>query len=110
MPAGHFEGGETAIKAAQRELFEEVGVMAKLENLEFVHFVHAKAELDVDKERVDVFFRAKSWEGEPYRKEPEKCSEAGWFDLKNLPKPMVPKVKFVLEQINQGKSYSNFNW
>lgn len=35
--------------------------------------------------RLGVFFEARRWAGEPYNREPEKCSSVEWFPLDDLP-------------------------
>ncbi len=36
--------------------------------------------------------------------------ELTWIDPKNLPKNMVPSVKYAIEQIMAGKNYAEYGW
>ena len=71
--AGHVERGETAYDAAHREAAEEIGV-GDLE-LEFVTSMQRTQHADPVDERIDFFFTASRWHGEPRILEPEKCAE-----------------------------------
>ena len=53
-------------------------------------------------ERVDWFFTARSWTGEPRVVEPDKAAEIGWFPLAALPEPMVPHEAYALAQLSSG--------
>ncbi|UDY24139.1 NUDIX domain-containing protein [Nocardioides sp. Kera G14] len=86
--AGHVERGETAFAAALREAHEELGLTDI--DLEFVTTMHRTRGGEAIDERVDFFFTARAWVGEPAIQEPDKASELGWFDLESLPSPMVP--------------------
>ncbi len=92
--AGHVERGETAEDAARREAFEEVAV-ADLD-LAFATAMQRTAhDLPID-ERIDFFFTARHWTGEPRIVEPAKCAALRWFPLDDLPDPVVPHERVVL--------------
>jgi 8-oxo-dGTP diphosphatase len=98
--AGHVERGETAEAAARREAAEEVDV-SEVE-LEFLTAMQRTAhDLPID-ERVDFFFAARSWRGEPRIVEPAKCADLRWFGLDALPDPVVPHERFVLDALRGG--------
>ncbi len=98
--AGHVERGETAEAAARREAAEEVDV-ADLE-LEFLTAMQRTAhDLPID-ERIDFFFAARSWSGEPRIVEAAKCADLRWFPLDVLPDPVVPHELVVLEALRAG--------
>jgi len=98
--AGHVERGETAYAAAHREAAEELDV-ADLD-LEFVTTMHRTAgDLPID-ERVDFFFTARTWSGEPRIVEPEKCAGLAWWPLAALPTPVVPHEAVVLTALRTG--------
>ena len=105
LPAGHLDGGEPATVAAVRECEEEVGVKLKPSDLEVVHVLHRVAE-EGSHERIDIFFRAKTFQGEPVIGEPDKCDELRWADPANLPQDMIPLVRDAVEAIQQGRVYS----
>jgi len=98
--AGHVERGETAEAAARREAAEEVDVTDL--GLEFLTALQRTAhDLPID-ERIDFFFAARTWVGEPRIVEPAKCADLRWFRLDALPEPVVPHELFVLEGLRAG--------
>jgi 8-oxo-dGTP diphosphatase len=95
--AGHVEKGESVFEAAAREVVEELGVLdVELTPLCAMHRTGTGLPID---ERVDYFFATTSWSGDPRIIEPEKCADLGWFPLRNLPTPVVPHERKVLEAI-----------
>ena len=98
--AGHVEKGETAYDAARREALEEIGVH-DLE-LEFVTSMQRTQSGEAIDERIDFFFTARSWSGEPRAMEPEKCADLRWCPLSALPEPVVPHEHVVLEAVRTG--------
>lgn len=98
--AGHVERGETAYDAARREAIEEIAVH-DLE-LEFVTAMHRSRGADPIDERIDFFFSARRWSGEPRIVEPEKCAELRWCRLDALPEPVVPHERVVLDAMAAG--------
>lgn len=110
--AGHVERGETAVAAARREAAEEIGVEDIA--LEFATTMHrTRHDLPID-ERVDFFFTARSWTGEPRIIEPLKCAELRWVPLTgldDLPGPVVPHERAVLDGISAGlPAYTTFGF
>jgi 8-oxo-dGTP diphosphatase len=102
--AGHLDGNETATQAMVREAFEEAGIRVVPADLRFVHVMHRK-EAD---ERIDLFFTANRWQGEPEIREPEKCSELRWAALNTLPTNTVPYVRAALEHVRNHRVYAEF--
>lgn len=43
--------------------------------------------------------------GEPELKEPHKCDGWAWYDIDNLPEPLIPGDKVYLEALKTGKVY-----
>jgi 8-oxo-dGTP pyrophosphatase MutT (NUDIX family) len=108
--AGHVERGETAIDAARREAAEEIAVTDL--DLEFVTAMQRTRHAAPIDERVDFFFTARTWSGEPRIVEPEKCAELRWCPLHALPDPVVPHELEVLRGLRTGTStaYSTFGF
>jgi 8-oxo-dGTP diphosphatase len=98
--AGHVERGESVYQAAAREAVEELG-LRDIELLPLCAMQRTGNGLPVD-ERVDYFFTATDWLGEPRILEPDKCADVGWFGLDALPHPVVPHELQVLEALRAG--------
>jgi 8-oxo-dGTP diphosphatase len=107
--AGHVERGETAYDAARREALEEIGVAVG--HLSFVTAMQRTRHADPIDERIDFFFSCRSWTGEPRIVEPAKCAALEWYRLDDLPDPVVPHERFVLERLGTGlDSYTTFGF
>jgi 8-oxo-dGTP diphosphatase len=108
--AGHVEKGETAYDAAHREAREEIAVGDL--DLKFVTAMQRTRSGEPIDERIDFFFTARSWTGDPRIVEPEKCAELRWCPLTHLPDPVVPHELAVLEAIRTGRTtpYSTFGF
>jgi 8-oxo-dGTP diphosphatase len=98
--AGHVEKGETVYEAAAREAVEEVDVSA-IALTPLCAMQRTGTGLPID-ERVDYFFTASTWTGEQRIVEPDKCADLGWFPLAELPSPVVPHERVVLEHLHAG--------
>ncbi len=108
--AGHVERGETAFDAAHREAAEEIAVTAL--DLEFVTAMQRTQHAEPIDERIDFFFTARHWSGEPRIVEPEKCAELRWCPLDALPEPVVPHELDVLRGLRSGTTtaYSTYGF
>lgn len=106
--AGHVERGETAFDAAVREAGEELGITGP--ELRFEFAMHRTAhDLPID-ERIDFYFTARSWGGEPTIIEPEKCAELRWCPLDALPEQVVPHERYALASLGTGEKYLTFGF
>ncbi len=105
--AGHLDGGETANQCIIREAEEEAGIILKLNNLKVSHVMHRYRP---DREYIDIYVAAESWEGEIENNEPEKCDELKWFSIEDLPDNIIPEVKLALENIEKRVFYSEVGW
>ena len=101
--AGHVERGETAYAAAQREATEELGITEVDLSFEFT-MQRTRGGEPID-ERVDFFFTARAWRGDPRIVEPDKAGELRWCRLSELPSPMVPHEAFALGQLGTQHRY-----
>lgn len=101
--AGHVERGETAYAAAQREASEELGITEVDLSFEFT-MQRTQGGEPID-ERVDFFFTARSWVGEPRIVEPDKAGQLRWCPLSELPSPMVPHEAYALSQLGGDARY-----
>ena len=108
--AGHVERRETAYDAAHREAREEIGVSDL--DLRFVTAMQRTRTGEAIDERIDFFFTARSWTGDPRIVEPDKCAELRWCLLDDLPNPTVPHELAVLQAIRTGRTtaYSTFGF
>lgn len=102
--AGHVEQGESLLAAAARETREELGVELAESALTVLTVMHRTggAPHRAIEERIDVFFSATEWQGEPRLME-DKAVELGWFSLSALPDPVVPHELAVLEALRDGR-------
>ena len=110
--AGHVEKGETAYDAAHREAREEIGVEDVA--LEFVTSMQRTRSGEPIDERIDFFFTARSWRGEPRNVEPDKAADLRWVALTRLDElaePVVPHERFVLDRLVTGMvAYTTFGF
>lgn len=110
--AGHLDGNESFTKGIIRETKEEAGIILKQKNLKAVHVMNRFEPQDnIElRERIDIFFTAKKWQGKIKNMEPNKCDDLSWFPLNKLPKNTIPYVKFAIDNIRKNKFYSEFGY
>ncbi|WP_328992552.1 NUDIX domain-containing protein [Kribbella sp. NBC_01245] len=103
VPAGHVEHGESVERAAAREVLEEVGVVIDPADLRPLTAMHRTGNNgDPIDERVDFFFTAERWTGEPRVMETDKAASLEWFPFDALPDPVVPHEAEVLRLLRTG--------
>lgn len=107
LPAGHFDGGETARAVAAREMLEEIGVIIDHDDLNLALVMHRRVD---DHERIDFFFEVTKWQNTVTNNEPHKCSELAWFHIDKCPPDVIPEVAFALRQIQNGEVYAEYNF
>lgn len=102
--AGHVDPGESALAAAVREAREELGIEVDPADVTGVTTVHRNqlSGSAID-QRVDFFFTANRWSGEPTTMEPSKSAGLRWFPLDGLPGQVVPHERAVLDLIGSGE-------
>ena len=105
LPSGHVDENESVTNSIIRETEEEVGVIVKKENLEFVKVLYRKKDENSNKneQRVDFFFKTNSWIGKPTNMEPHKCDDVQWFSIDNIPNNCLDYVKEVI--LNKNKKF-----
>ena len=109
LVAGHVDKGESVIQTMVREAGEEAGIFIRPENLELAHIMHRMKKKEND-ERIDFFFRCRSWEGEIKNMEPHKCDDLSWFSPKAIPENTIDYIKTALKLADKGQIYSEFGW
>lgn len=106
LPAGHIEDGETLTIGTVREISEEIGLSILPADLQLVHVMH-RHEDDI---RMDFFFTAEKWNGQPKNMEPEKCDDLSWFELDHLPAHTIPYIASAIEKYRHHVFFSEFGW
>lgn len=96
--SGHVEDGETIRDCAIRELEEEIGIKASVNDLELVHF----NQNILNTPYINFTFRLNKWFGEPRILEPEKCSDLAYFAPHRLPAKCTLNVR-----VNQAAGFSD---
>ncbi len=112
LPAGHLDGNETLKDALIRETKEETGLIIESSDLQLVHVMHESSDITepADNERIDFYFEASAYNGEPSIIEPHKCDDMRWFNINELPDNTVDKVSVALIHIERGLIYSTYGW
>ncbi|GAA1920936.1 hypothetical protein GCM10009737_23090 [Nocardioides lentus] len=105
--AGHVERGETAYDAARREAAEELGITDL--DLRFELTMQRTRDGAPIDERVDFFFTARRWSGEPRVVEADRSAGLRWCRLDrledDLPGPVVPHERAALAALGTGTPY-----
>lgn len=107
FPAGHLKDDEETLSQAMiREAKEEIGIEIDSEDLELVHVMHRKQQEPTNERRINLFFTARKWKGEPKIMEPNKCDDLQWFELDSLPDNTIPYIKQAINCIKENVAYS----
>ena len=107
MVSGHVDGGESFIAATVREGLEEAGVKIEPNDLNLKYTLHFTR---LDRTYICAFFSLDRWQGEITNMEPKKCDDLSWFEIDNLPENTVDYVRFVLQDIQNGKNFGTFGF
>jgi len=99
LVGGNVELGETSKEALVRECQEEAGITVLESDLRIVHDLQKTGS---NNQRLVLYFKAFSWEGELLRNEPLKFRAAEWHDLHKLPKNLTGTIKRVLKDYKEG--------
>lgn len=98
---GHLEYMESFEDCAKRETLEESGV--KIKNIKFQLLMNLLQ--FAPKHYVHIGMVAE-WESEdPVNLEPESCEGWDWYDINNLPEPMLEIDKTLIESYKTGINY-----
>ena len=108
LPAGHVEPGESFSQGAAREALEEVGVTVLPQDLQQVYAQHRYQ--NSESIRVDVFFEATKWSGEPVNAEPHKHAKIEWISVDDLSDAIMDYQLRALQGILKGETYSEIGW
>jgi len=100
MPGGKIHFGEKIQEAAQRELKEEIGIIAKR-----LKVVSVGNEIVKDAHFVTIGFLCDDFEGEPKVMEPEEIVEWEWFPINKLPSPIFPPSLKLLKNYVEREVY-----
>lgn len=102
---GHLEFEETIEICAQRELLEETGLKAR--SLQLGPWTN---DMMNGKHYITLFVFVDQFEGKPMLLEPHKCEGWSWFDWNDLPMPLFPPVRSLIQKIGiaQLKEVSSF--
>ncbi|MQT04112.1 NUDIX hydrolase [Streptomyces jumonjinensis] len=106
--AGHCEQ-EPATGAMVREAWEEAGLRIRPKDLELVHVVHTPDQSG-GLPRVQLVYRAHTWDGEAAVREPDRCVSWDWWPLDALPEPIVPYTRAAIEGIRAGRLSTELGW
>ena len=98
FPGGSVEFGETLAQALQREMFEEYGIKVSVGELVDVvdHILPQE-----NQHWVSPTFICRIVSGTPHIREPEKCTEIGWFDVHRMPDELTGITRTNLEHYLQ---------
>jgi len=110
--AGHGERAESFSKSIIREAKEEANIILKAKNLKAVHVMH-RFEMQNNpelRERVDIFFVAKKWQGKIKNMEPDKCDDLSWLPINKLPPNTIPYIRQAINNIRKKIFYSEFGY
>ncbi|MBS1987749.1 NUDIX domain-containing protein [Candidatus Dependentiae bacterium] len=109
IPGGHLEFGETFEQTAQREVFEETGLMIK--NIRF-GAVTNDFFVEQSKHYVSVWLLSDWMSGSPEVREPDKYTNFIWCNFENLPSPLFypwkqlkesPFIKTIKKELNKNR-------
>lgn len=107
LVSGHVEELESFSQAFAREVAEEIGITVEEKDIRPVHIAQRRSP---DREYIDIYFTATQWKGEIQNKEPEKCDDISWHPVNSLPENTVEYVRVALENIKDGKFYSEWGF
>ncbi|PTA66469.1 NUDIX hydrolase [Deinococcus arcticus] len=108
LVAGYVDEGQSSTAAAVTEAREEAGLDLCADDLDLVHITHLQDERG--ESRYGLFFRPRTWTGQPVNLEPQYCAGLHWFRPDDLPTTMIPYVRHALTLALQGVPYSEWGF
>ena len=104
FPGGSVEFGETLAEALQREMLEEYGIQVSVGELVDVvdHILPQEHQ-----HWVSPTFICQIVSGEASIREPEKCTEIGWFSIDQTPEELTQITRVNLEHYRQSMTETN---
>lgn len=101
FPGGHLEHMEGFEECAHRETEEEAGI--KIKNVRFQLLGNVKDY--APRHYVQIGLIA-DWEsGEPRVMEPDKCEDWNWYDMNNLPSPLLKMTALMIDSYKEGRNF-----
>lgn len=84
--SGHLSSGDESKEGAVRELYEEIGVKAKADELEYLFTIYEEGKLEnlIEREFVDVYLVKRDIELKDFKLQKEEVSDVRWVDLKDF--------------------------
>ncbi|MFH1047205.1 MAG: NUDIX domain-containing protein [Patescibacteria group bacterium] len=98
---GHLENMESVEEALRREVREEAGI--ELGELKFLCAINYR-EYEPN-HYIGLGFVAELKSGEPQNMEPDKCEGWDWYDLDNLPEPMLGATALYVKALQTGQTF-----
>ena len=92
LPVGHVEPRETELQAIERELGEELGIILA-SAIPFCYLV------DPEQAISHQVYMITQWQREVKNMEPDYCAEIRWCDFDDLPNPITPVTRDILERV-----------
>jgi 8-oxo-dGTP pyrophosphatase MutT (NUDIX family) len=103
-PSGHVEDGEDVRAAMIREGAEEIGITLAPDDLRVALVMQHRG--PGGQQRIGWFFEARHGAGgEPYNREPHKCSGLSWHPLSGLPDDLIAYCRAGLDAYLAGERF-----
>lgn len=106
LPAGHIDMGETPVEALVREVEEELGVRLQPGSVTAGSTMFRRSL----QPRMDVFFLATAWSGEPVVREPGKCTDLVWVDPARFPVDVLDYIPQAWADTREGRVLREFGF
>ncbi|CAM4507624.1 NUDIX domain-containing protein [Nocardia ninae] len=107
-PGGRLDAGEDVLTAVIREAEEEIGVQVEREHVRMVASMHIQS--PPGQALIVFIFQADTWSGEPWNREPERCSELRWFDIDDIPDDTILSTRAGLDMFRNNEHFGLYGW